>query len=50
MSLPQREHPQAVAEFDAAVEWYEEREPGLGVSLIDSATAARQSIGDWPDA
>lgn len=27
MTLPQREHPEAVTEFDAAVRWYEEQEP-----------------------
>lgn len=50
MTLPQREHPEAVAEFDAAVEWYEEREVGLGLTLIDRAAAARRSISDWPEA
>lgn len=35
MTLPQREHPEAVAEFDAAVHWYEEQEPGIGLALID---------------
>lgn len=50
MSLPQREHPEAVAEFDAAVEWYEARESGLGISLVGHATAARQSIAEWPNA
>lgn len=50
MRLPQREHPDAAAELDAAVEWYEDREPGLGISLVDHAVAARDSIAEWPDA
>ena len=30
MTLAQREHPEAVAEFDDAVRWYEAQEPGIG--------------------
>lgn len=36
MTLPQREHPEAVAEFDAAVRWYEAQEPGIGLAFIDA--------------
>ena len=50
MILPQREHPEAVAEFDAAVRWYEAQEPGIGLALIDRAQQARQTITDWPNA
>ncbi|MFT3876257.1 MAG: hypothetical protein QM708_07550 [Propioniciclava sp.] len=50
MTLPQREHPEAVVEFDATVNWYEAQEPGIGVTLIDRARQARQDIADWPDA
>lgn len=50
MTLLQREHPAAVAEFDAAVAWYEEREIGVGLSLIDRASQARQDIAEWPEA
>lgn len=50
MSLPQREHPEAAAELDAAAHWYEDREQGLGDSLLDAATATRQSISEWPRA
>lgn len=49
MTLPQREHPEAVAEFDA-VRWYEAQEPGIGLALIDRAQQARQTITDWPNA
>ncbi|WP_291277618.1 type II toxin-antitoxin system RelE/ParE family toxin [Galactobacter sp.] len=50
MTLPQREHPEAVAEFDTAVRWYEAQEPGIGLRLIDRAENARQDITDWPNA
>lgn len=50
MTLAQREHPEAVAEFDAAVRWYEAQEPGIGLALIDRAQQARRDIADWPDA
>lgn len=50
MTLDQREHPEAVSEFDAAVRWYEEQGPGLGLTLIDRAQQARHDISDWPDA
>lgn len=48
MTLPQREHPEAVAEFDAAVRWYEDQEPGVGLWLIDRAQQVRHDIAHWP--
>jgi hypothetical protein len=50
MTLPQREHPEAVDEFDAAVRWYEEQEPGIGLALIDRARRARKDVERWPNA
>ncbi len=50
MRRAQREHPKAVAEFDAAVRWYEEQEPGIGLRLIDRAMRAVQEISQWPHA
>ena len=50
MTLAQRVHPEAVAEFDAAVRWYEAQEPGIGLALINRAQQARQDIADWPEA
>lgn len=50
MTLVQREHPEAVAEFDAAVRWYEAQGPGIGLALIDRAQQARKDIADWPNA
>ena len=50
MTYPQREHPAAVEEFDAAVLWYEDRAPGTGLILIDRAAQARADIGAWPEA
>ena len=50
MTFAQREHPEAVAEFDAAVRRYEAQEAGLGHTLIERAQQARQDIADWPNA
>ncbi|MDR1513725.1 MAG: type II toxin-antitoxin system RelE/ParE family toxin [Propionibacteriaceae bacterium] len=50
MTRTQREHPEAAAELDAAVGWYEEQEPGIGLALIDRARQARRDIDDWPHA
>lgn len=50
MTLVQREHPEAVVEFDAAVRWYEAHEPGIGLALVDRAERARHDIADWPNA
>ncbi|OYN90251.1 hypothetical protein [Parenemella sanctibonifatiensis] len=50
MTLAQREHPEAVGEFDAAVRWYEAQESGIGLALIERARQARQEIADWPNA
>ena len=50
MTLSQREHPEAVAEFDAAVRWYEEQEPEIGLALIDQARQARKDLDQWPNA
>lgn len=33
MTLTQREHPEAVAEFDDAVRWYEAQEPEIDLGL-----------------
>lgn len=50
MTLAQREHPEAVAEFDHAVRWYEAQEPGIGLALLDRAKQTRQDITEWPNA
>ena len=50
MNLPQREHPQAAAELDAAVCWYEDREAGIGLTLVERTRQARDMIAQWPDA
>lgn len=50
MNLSQREHPEAVAEFDAAVHWYEAQESGIGLTLIDRARQARKDLDVWPHA
>ena len=50
MTRIQWEHPEAAAEFDAAVRWYEEQDRGVGLELIDRAQRARDDISDWPNA
>jgi toxin ParE1/3/4 len=35
MSLPIRLLPEARDEFDAAVDWYEQQQPGLGTAFLD---------------
>jgi len=40
-------HPEAAEEFEAAVDWYEEREAGLGIHFaveIPAARAARDAL------
>lgn len=44
MTRPQREHSEAVAEFDTAVRWYEDQEPGIGLALIVRARQARKDL------
>lgn len=50
MSLAQREHPEAVSEFDDAVLSYEDQARGIGLTLIDRAEQARAVRDQWPDA
>jgi len=50
VNLGLREHPEAAAELDAAVEWYEAREPGLGIGLIEQIEAAQRRVLDVPNA
>ena len=48
MSLQVRFSAEAVAELDAAAQWYEEQLPGLGLALIDAVDAALARVADWP--
>ena len=43
-------HPEAAEEFEAAVEWYEERETGLGLDFAVEIHAAIQRAAAMPDA
>ena len=43
-------HPEARAEFEGAVAWYEERERGLGLDLALEVEAAVENILAYPDA
>jgi hypothetical protein len=43
-------HPQAEAEFDAAIVYYEERCPGLGLDLAEEVYSASGRICEFPEA
>jgi plasmid stabilization system protein ParE len=43
-------HPQAAAELDKAVEYYEECQPGLGLEFSEEVYATIARIIDYPDA
>jgi hypothetical protein len=50
MSLAFEFHPEAEAEFDADVFWYEDREPGLGRRFRNQVGAAVDAAVDDPEA
>ena len=39
---------EASAELDAAVVWYEQQRPGLGVEFLGAVDAALRYISEWP--
>jgi hypothetical protein len=43
-------HPDADAEFEAAVEYYEQCQPGLGLEFAEEIYAAIARIIEYPDA
>jgi len=43
-------HPEADAEFDKAVEYYEQRQSGLGLEFAEEVYAAIARIIEYPDA
>ena len=43
-------HPEADEEFDQAVEYYEECQPGLGLDSAEEVYAAIARIAEYPDA
>ncbi len=43
-------HPEAEIEFIAAVDYYEESQPGLGLDFAREVYAAIKRIIDYPDA
>jgi plasmid stabilization system protein ParE len=45
-----RFHPAAREELRAAIEWYEEREAGLGAALLDEVDWAIGRIAELPEA
>jgi hypothetical protein len=42
-------HPDAVAEFDRAVEYYEQCQPGLGLEFAEEVYAAIVRIIEYPE-
>ncbi|MBP5997260.1 MAG: hypothetical protein KA535_04850 [Azonexus sp.] len=42
--------PEAEAELNAAIDWYEERQPGLGLDLAVEVRAAIERAMQLPDA
>jgi plasmid stabilization system protein ParE len=43
-------HPRAEAEFDEAVRYYEECQPGLGLEFAEEVYAAIRRVSEYPDA
>ncbi len=50
MSYPVGLRPEARDELAAAIDWYEEKGPGLGESLLAAVHAGLARIGEWPAA
>lgn len=42
-------HPEAAAELEETVVWYEQRHPGLGRRLLAAVDAAIEGIQLWPE-
>lgn len=49
MTPRRREHPEAAAELDAAVDWYAGKRPTLAVEFLDAVEAAITRVLDWPE-
>ena len=49
MSLTVAIHPEAVAELEAEVMWYEDRGDGLGLRLRANANKVVRGLLRWPD-
>lgn len=50
MTLDFRFHPEAGAEFEADIDWYDDREFGLGGRFADAVRAAVDAAVEDPDA
>ena len=50
MSIPVRFGPEATAELEDAVRWYEQRHAGLGLAFLMAVDDAAESIARWPRA
>lgn len=48
MTLTRRFHPEAESELEAAVDWYDLRERGLGDDLLELAEESMQFVLKWP--
>ena len=48
MTLTRRFHPDAELELEAAVEWYEDQQPGLGGEFLELVEESLELILEWP--
>lgn len=48
MTLRKREHPDAAAELDAAIDWYAEKRTRFGVEFFDAAAVDVDHILAYP--
>jgi plasmid stabilization system protein ParE len=40
---------EAAEELEAAADWYEKRQPGLGLVFLDAVEGALSHLADWPE-
>lgn len=50
MTLRVRVAPEAQAELDEAVRWYEQRNAGVGLALLNGLNNVLEAISRWPHA
>lgn len=48
MTLTRRFHPEAETELEAAVDWYEDQQPGLGGDFLELVEESLELILEWP--
>ena len=48
MTLARRLHPEAEAELEAAVDWYDLQQPGFGNDQLNLTEEAVELVLEWP--